>query len=96
MFPNFSLAGLLRSEPQIQERCLVSLTSYVVYTCTDKPLSLVDILWGKRTFPFSSENIEPPALGDLFPKRFHILITKMKLSQIMYVKYLTMSDSATA
>lgn len=64
-----------------------------VYPWTDKPLSFVAILWGKRALPFSSEKTEPQALGVLLPKRFHILISKMESRKIIYVKHLTVSDS---
>lgn len=93
MFPGFSLADLMRSEPQISGKVLLFSNFHVVYTWTAKPLSLLAVLWGKRVLTFSSENTEPQALGVLFPNRSHVLISKMELSKIMYVTHVTVPDS---
>lgn len=93
MFPSFSLADLMRSEPQMSGKVLLFSNFHIVCTWTAKPLSLLAVLWGKRVLTFSSENTEPQALGVLFPNRSHVLISKMEWSQIMYVKHLTVSDS---
>lgn len=50
MFLGFSLADLMRSEPQMPGKMLISVTSMFSlshYTWTDKPLRLVAILWGR-------------------------------------------------